>query len=406
MMESQTSDHDIRRLYLRNAPLVDGDEIWEALRGRPEFQTAMVAALAECSLPGAGAPDEAKPQDAQLGWPPAQEAPRVKPALLSETGTSAKHRQEEGESAAPSPVPGGGSPPASRPSGKHRRLFRYLLVALATVVVLGGAAEGVYALRHQLSANTASLSVTLKAQSTAVQAVTPATMEQCVQILKDRLQRLALPSFGVTRQGRTELVLTLPKGTDVNRVLAVVQPRGLLEFYDLGTQFGAGYTSQAQALKAAGVIASSQLPKGEEVIHWPVSAGSPTDSWYLATTPPSITGSALAGAQLGFDQFNNAIVALQFTSAGATAFADLTGKMAQRTLGHRRGPATGDCSRRDGRICSIGEGASIRRPGGDNQQVHGRRSEDRCPLASDGGVAAGYSVCHVTRHRSSEETIT
>ena len=71
-MESHTSDHDIRRLYLRNAPLVGDDEIWEALQGRPEFQTAMVAAPAECSLPGAGALDEAKPQDAQLGSPPAQ----------------------------------------------------------------------------------------------------------------------------------------------------------------------------------------------------------------------------------------------------------------------------------------------------------------------------------------------
>ena len=178
------------------------------------------------------------------------------------------------------------------------------------------------------------IEIILEATDSARAPRTAAAMEQATLILTDRVKALGLTAGTVTRQGDWQVVLRLPpfaspQGGDLNSALTAISRIGVLEFFDINTQFGTSYASEAEALKAAGVTSYSQLPSDKEVVHWPVSAESPSDAWYLVTTPPMVSGADLTSAQQAFDTFDNPKIDLQFSGDGAQKFSDMTQKMAQ-----------------------------------------------------------------------------
>lgn len=172
------------------------------------------------------------------------------------------------------------------------------------------------------------LSVVLEAQDTAKAPLTSAAMDQAVKIIQSRVNKLGVSEPEIQRQGTKQISVQLPGIKDPVTALAVIGKTAVLEFFDVNTQFGTSYKSEAEALKAAGVTSASQLPSSKEIIHYPASAGSTSDAWYVVTTPPVVSGTDLTGAQQGFDTFNNAKVDMQFNSDGATKFSDITQKMA------------------------------------------------------------------------------
>lgn len=173
------------------------------------------------------------------------------------------------------------------------------------------------------------LSVVLQAEASAKAPVTSAAMDQAVKIIQNRVNKLGVAEAQVQRQGTDQISVQLPGIKDPASALLVIGKTAVLEFFDVNTQFGKAYTSQADALKAAGVATVNLLPSGKEVIHWPVAAGgTTTDGWYLVTTDPVVKGSDLTGAQQSFDSFNNAKVDMQFNTTGAQDFSDVTTKMA------------------------------------------------------------------------------
>ncbi|MBC7293726.1 MAG: protein translocase subunit SecD, partial [Thermoleophilia bacterium] len=133
------------------------------------------------------------------------------------------------------------------------------------------------------------------------------------------------------RQGKWKISVQLPGIKNTEEALAVIGKTAVLEFYDV-KQFGTPYASEAEALKAAGVDKATDLPADKRIIFWPAAKGNGTDQWFLVTTPPKLTGSALTGAQVGYDQFNNPKVDMQFNDEGAKVFADVTGQMAETAL--------------------------------------------------------------------------
>ena len=173
------------------------------------------------------------------------------------------------------------------------------------------------------------LAVVLQGQDTAKAPLTSAAMDQAVKIIQNRVNGLGVAEPEIQRQGTDQISVQLPGIKDPAAALAVIGKTAVLEFFDVNTQFGTEYTSEADALKAAGVTDANKLPSGKEVVHYPISAGAKTDGWYLVTTLPVVAGSDLTGASQGFDQFNAPKVNMQFNNDGATKFSDITKKMGQ-----------------------------------------------------------------------------
>jgi preprotein translocase subunit SecD len=172
------------------------------------------------------------------------------------------------------------------------------------------------------------LAVILEAQDTARAPRTEDGMKQAVSIISDRINRLGYVEPEIQRQGPWKISVQLPGIKDPQAALDIIGKTAVLEFYDVN-QFGTPYSSEAEALKAAGVTSQDQLPATSRIISWPKSNGG-TDAWYDVSTPPVVTGADLSNASVGYDQNNQPKVNMSFNSAGATKFADVTGKMAQK----------------------------------------------------------------------------
>ncbi len=173
------------------------------------------------------------------------------------------------------------------------------------------------------------LAVMLEAQDNARAPRTTEGMDQAVSIINDRVNRLGVTEPEIQRQGDWKISVQLPGIENQDEALDIIGKTAVLEFYDV-KQFGSAYATEAEALAAAGVASSNDLPAGTRLVVWPAEqSGSTADAWYVVDTEPQVTGSDLSDAAVGFEQNNLPKVDLEFNPAGAVKFADVTGRMAQ-----------------------------------------------------------------------------
>lgn len=174
------------------------------------------------------------------------------------------------------------------------------------------------------------LAVILEAQDSARAPRTEEGMNKAIGIINDRVNRLGVAEAEIQRQGDWKVSVQLPGVENPDQALAVIGRTAVLEMYDVTKQFGNSFASEADALKAAGVTSSDQLPSDKRIVLWPGSENGRADAWYLITTAPPITGTDLSQAQVGFDQNNRPKVDFQLKGDGATKFAELTDELAKR----------------------------------------------------------------------------
>ena len=173
------------------------------------------------------------------------------------------------------------------------------------------------------------LAVMLEAKDNARAPRTSEGMDQAVSIINDRVNRLGVTEPEIQRQGEWKISVQLPGIENQEDALEIIGKTAVLEFYDTN-QFGTAYATEAEALAAAGVASSNELPAGTRLVLWPAEqSGAAADAWYVVDTEPHIAGSDLSGASVGFDQNNQAKVDLEFSAAGAAKFAEVTGRIAQ-----------------------------------------------------------------------------
>jgi preprotein translocase subunit SecD len=153
-------------------------------------------------------------------------------------------------------------------------------------------------------------------------------MTQAVKIIQNRVNKLGVAEPEIQRQGEWKISVQLPGIANPEEALNVIGKTAVLEFYDLN-QFGDAFTSEADALKAAGVSSAAQLPEGKSIIFWAQAKGNTADQWFLVTTEPVLTGSALTSAAQGYDTYNQPKVDMTFNNDGATTFSEVTKKMAE-----------------------------------------------------------------------------
>ena len=153
-------------------------------------------------------------------------------------------------------------------------------------------------------------------------------MKQAVDIIQNRVNKLGVAEPEIQRQGSTKISIQLPGIDNPQEALEIIGRTAVLEFYDV-REFGDPYSSQAEALTAAGADSEGNLPEGTSIIEWSRAAGASAGQWFVVTTPPPLDGSMLKGAQSSFDEFRNPKVDMQFTDEGADIFAEVTGRMAE-----------------------------------------------------------------------------
>ena len=202
-------------------------------------------------------------------------------------------------------------------------------VLLVVVVLLAAAAYFIYppgSSTHLGLDLQGGLAVILEAQDTPKAPRTEESMTQAIKIIEERVNGLGVAEPEIQRQGQWKISVQLPGIANPQEALDVIGKTAVLEFYDTN-QFGKAYSTEAEALKAAGVDAVGKLPADKHLVHWPAKGGASADSWFIVASEPQLTGSALSGAQVGFDQNNQPKVDMQFKGDGATKFADLTDKL-------------------------------------------------------------------------------
>lgn len=205
------------------------------------------------------------------------------------------------------------------------RKKRDLAVLILAIILLGIASYFAFPLSktHLGLDLQGGLAVLLEAKD-----ATDEQMEQALNIIQNRVNKLGVAEPEIQRQGTNKISVQLPGIADPEEALAVIGKTAVLEFYDV-KKFGTPYASLQEALAAAGVTSQEQLPAGTKIIYWPAEKGNKTDQWFVVTAPPELTGDMLTGAQASFDRNDNPKVDMQFNDKGAQIFAEVTGRMAE-----------------------------------------------------------------------------
>ena len=210
------------------------------------------------------------------------------------------------------------------------RIRRDTLILVAVIILLGIAAFFAFPLsKTNLGLDLqGGLSVLLEAP----EGTADAEMDQAVDIIQNRVNKLGVAEPEIQRQGTNKISVQLPGIENPQQALDIIGKTAVLEFHEV-SDFGTSYASEAEALAAAGVESQEELdalPGYNEIVYWPAAeSGAGSDQWFLVTTEPQLTGAMLTGAQVGYDQFNNPKVDMQFDDEGAQLFSDITGKLAE-----------------------------------------------------------------------------
>jgi len=134
--------------------------------------------------------------------------------------------------------------------------------------------------------------------------------ERVVEIIRNRIDELGVTEPVITRQGREQVVVQLPGVTDRERAKEIVGKTAHLEFKMVSED--STLLAQAQA---------GTIPSGYEYKEIRDNLGMRK---VLVDAVPALTGEHLTTASIGFDQYGQAIVQLQFDDEGAKLFDQTT----------------------------------------------------------------------------------
>ncbi|MBP9866383.1 MAG: protein translocase subunit SecD, partial [Candidatus Omnitrophica bacterium] len=142
--------------------------------------------------------------------------------------------------------------------------------------------------------------------------------ERVVEIIRNRIDELGVTEPVITRQGKEQVVVQLPGVTDRERAKEIVGKTAHLEFKMVSED--SALLTQAQG---------GTIPEGYEYKEMKDGLGMRK---VLVEAEPALTGEHLTTASIGFDQYGQAIVQLQFDDKGAKLFDQATLKNIGRQM--------------------------------------------------------------------------
>ncbi len=161
-------------------------------------------------------------------------------------------------------------------------------------------------------------SVLMQAKGTAKAPVTKESMDQAETIIRQRVDKLGVAEPGIIREGQNYIQVQLPGIKDPDKALQIIGKTALLEFREvLETETIGGsklkVTKNPASDKEAVIIDKDKKNK-------------------YRVGPTLMTGSALATAVVGFDQFNKPEINITFSAEGGKAFDEVAVKTYQKQL--------------------------------------------------------------------------
>lgn len=135
--------------------------------------------------------------------------------------------------------------------------------------------------------------------------------DRVVEIIRNRIDEFGVREPVITKQGKDQVVVQLPGVTDRERAKEIVGKTAHLEFKLV--------SEDAEALKKA---QEGKTPEGFEYVESKNANGGTVT--YLLESKAVLTGDRLTTASVGFDQYGQAIVQLEFDKEGAKIFDQVT----------------------------------------------------------------------------------
>ena len=204
-------------------------------------------------------------------------------------------------------------------------------------------------LQSQVSADTGSFPrVTLQLNTQEQDEIRKKSVEQALEIIRNRIDQFGVAEPIVLRQGDNQIVVQLPGIQDPDRAIALIGQTAQLEFKLVADAPNvnlpaliqdaekAGQWKEGESRKQLNLALQSRLPQGTEVyFEKEVDKTTKVESKIpiLLESPILMTGSMVKDAQVRIGgNFNEPYVALDLTTLGAQTFGQLTEKNVGKRL--------------------------------------------------------------------------
>lgn len=169
------------------------------------------------------------------------------------------------------------------------------------------------------------LEVVLQAQGN----VTSDQMDQAELVIRNRVDKLGISEPAISTQGNNEISVALPGVKNADQATALIGKTALLQFMrvdqDLSGQVASGTLAPGKIPADKLLLFQTEKDKDGNVV---TKNGQPVKIPMVVDKTPLLTGDALSGASLGYDQYNRPKVNMNFNDAGAKKFADVTEQLA------------------------------------------------------------------------------
>jgi len=175
---------------------------------------------------------------------------------------------------------------------------------------------------------------------TAFKRVETTSVEQAIEVIRNRIDQLGVAEPTIHRQGENEIVVQLPGVKDPKKALEIIGKTAQLEFklLDEETALWKELPSLIRAGEEEAFLSQwkSKLPEGDEIVFQKIvnkETGEVYKRPYIVKKEVLLTGDLLAEAHVSIDQrFNEPYVSLRFNDAGAKIFEEITGKYVKHRL--------------------------------------------------------------------------
>lgn len=192
----------------------------------------------------------------------------------------------------------------------------------------------------ELSISERENSVLCELPESAFKRVETTSVEQAIEVIRNRIDQLGVAEPAIHKQGESEIVVQLPGVKDPKKALEIIGKTAQLEFklLDEETPLWKELPSLIKAGEEETLLAQfrERLPQGSEIIFQRIvnrETGEVFKRPYIVKREVLLTGDLLAEAHVSIDQrFNEPYVSLRFNDAGAKIFEEVTAKNVKRRL--------------------------------------------------------------------------